>query len=425
MSQPKPFTISKRAVWQAYERVKANRGAAGVDGQSIEEFEANLKGNLYKLWNRLSSGSYMPPAVRRVEIPKAPGGTRPLGIPTVTDRIAQMVVKGVLEPILESCFHADSYGYRPHKSAHEALAVARQRCWSTDWVLDVDIKGFFDNIDHELLMKAVRKHTDCKWVVLYIERWLTAPVQLPDGTLQARDKGTPQGGVISPLLANLFLHYAFDAWMGRNFPAIRFERYADDAVIHCKSLAQANMVRQALERRFAQCGLEMNATKTKIVYCKDWKRRKDHPEISFDFLGYTFRPRKAKAKDGTIFLGFQPAISTKAAQAIRQKIRSWELKRRTASTLEEMARRINPVVRGWVQYYGHFYRSALYTVMAKIDLHLAKWIISKHKRVRGRMSRAVEWLKRIRKNAPRMFVHWHIAHVLDPWQTNSSATRAV
>lgn len=410
MSQSKPFAISKRAVWEAYKWVKANRGAAGVDGQTIEEFEQDLTGNLYKLWNRLASGSYMPPAVRRVEIPKALGGTRPLGIPTVADRIAQMVVKDMLEPFLEPVFHADSYGYRPHKSAHDALAVARQRCWRADWVLDVDIKGFFDNIDHELLMKAVRKHSDCKWVVLYIERWLTVPVQLPDGTLQARDKGTPQGGVISPLLANLFLHYAFDTWMARNFSAIGFERYADDVVIHCKSLAQATMLRDALQHRLAACKLEMSPSKTKIVYCKDGKRTWDYPEISFDFLGYTFRPRKAKAKDGSVFLNFLPAMSGKAAKAIRQTVRNWNLRRRTPITLEAIARRINPVLLGWVNYYGRFYQSALYPVMAQVDLHLAKWITRKHKRARRSLVRAFQWLRRIRRDCPRLFVHWRLAY---------------
>lgn len=410
MSQPKPFAISKRAVWEAYKRVKANRGAAGVDGQSIEEFEQNLSGNLYKLWNRLASGSYMPPAVRRVEIPKASGGTRPLGIPTVADRIAQMVVKDALEPILEPCFHADSYGYRPNKSAHDALAVARQRCWRADWVLDVDIKGFFDNIDHTLLMKAVRKHTDCKWIVLYIERWLTAPVLLPDGTLQARDKGTPQGGVISPLLANLFLHYTFDTWMTRHFSVIGFERYADDVVIHCKSLQQATLLRERLKERLAACKLEMSPSKTKIVYCKDRKRQGDYPEISFDFLGYGFRPRKSKAKDGSVFLNYLPAISDKAAKAIRQTVRDWNLHRRTPITLGEIARRINPVLRGWVNYYGRFYRSALSPVMAHVDLHLAKWVAHKYKRVRRSLWRAFDWLRWIRRASPGLFVHWRRAY---------------
>lgn len=409
MSQPKPFAISKRSVWEAYKRVKANRGAAGVDGQSIEEFERNLPRNLYKLWNRLASGSYMPPAVRRVEIPKASGGTRPLGIPTVADRIAQMVVKDELEPVLEPCFHDDSYGYRPNKSAHDALGVARQRCWRADWVLDVDIKGFFDNIDHALLMKAVRKHTDCKWIVLYIERWLTAPVQLPDGSRQARDRGTPQGGVISPLLANLFLHYAFDAWMTRNFPVIGFERYADDVVIHCKSLKQAEMLRQRLKERLAACKLEMSPSKTKIVYCKDGTRTEDYPEFSFDFLGYTFRPRKARTKEGVTFLSFLPAMSGKAAKAIRQKVQDWKIHLRPQTSLQEIAGWVNPVLRGWMNYYGRFYRSALYPVMAHIDLHLMKWAKQKLKRLRRSHRRAADWLGRVRRSRPGLFAHWRFA----------------
>jgi group II intron reverse transcriptase/maturase len=408
VSQSKPFALSKLAVWSAYKKVKANRGAAGVDGQSIEEFEQNLSGNLYKLWNRMSSGSYMPPAVRRVEIPKATGGTRPLGIPTVADRIAQMVVKDRLEPNLEPCFHPDSYGYRPHKSAHDALKVARQRCWKADWVLDVDIKGFFDNIDHELLMKAVRKHTNCEWIVLYIERWLTASVQMPDGTLQARSQGTPQGGVVSPLLANLFLHYAFDMWMERQYPTIRFERYADDVVIHCKSLAQANMLHDKLKERLASCKLEMSPSKTKIVYCKDRERTGGYQEISFDFLGYTFRPRKSVAKDGAVSLNFLPAISSKAAKAIRQTVRDWGLSRKTTNSLEEIAQRINPVVRGWVVYYGRFYGSATRRVMEQIDLHLVKWIVRKHKRVRGSPAKAYEWLRRIQQAKPGLFAHWNL-----------------
>ncbi|MGJ0626036.1 group II intron reverse transcriptase/maturase [Xenorhabdus bovienii] len=334
MSQSKPFALSRQAVWRAYKKVKANKGSAGIDGQSIEKFEKNLAGNLYKLWNRMASGSYMPPAVRRVEIPKATGGTRPLGIPTVADRIAQMVVKDMLEPILEPQFHVDSYGYRPHKSAHDALRVARQRCWRTDWVLDVDIKGFFDNIDHELLMRAVRRHTDCRWVLLYIERWLTASVYMPDGTVQIRDEGTPQGGVVSSLLANLFLHYAFDMWMKREFPVVRFERYADDIVIHCKSHAQAMMLRGKLRKRLAECKLEMSPGKTKVVYCKDRERTEAYPEISFDFLGYTFRPRKSVSKEGKLSVNFLPAMSTRAAKAIRQTVRGWDLSHKTLLSLE-------------------------------------------------------------------------------------------
>lgn len=260
MNQAKPFPISKRQVWEAYKRVKANQGGAGVDGQTLQEFEEALENNLYKLWNRLASGSYQPPPVKRVEIPKANGGIRPLGIPTVADRIAQMVVKQVLEPELEQHFHPDSYGYRPGKSAHQALGQTRRRCWNYDWVVELDIKAFFDNIDQTLLMKAVRHHSRDKWVVLYIERWLGAPVRLPDGTLQERTKGTPQGGVISPLLANLYLHYAFDRWMRMNYPGIPFERYADDGVCHCRSREEAEHLKDALAKRFAEVGLETAST---------------------------------------------------------------------------------------------------------------------------------------------------------------------
>lgn len=408
MSEPKSFAISKRSVWEAYKRIKANRGAAGVDGQSIAEFEQDLSGNLYKLWNRLASGSYMPPAVRRVEIPKASGGMRPLGIPTVADRVAQMVVKDALEPILEPHFHGDSYGYRPGKSAHDAIAKARQRCWRLNWVLDVDIKGFFDNIDHDLLMKAVRKHTDCKWVSLYIERWLTAPVQMPDGKLQERNKGTPQGGVISPLLANLFLHYAFDMWMVRNFPNVRFERYADDVVIHCYKLRKANEVLDGLKERLAVCKLELSPSKTKIVYCKDGQRREEYPDISFDFLGYTFRARKAWNKEGRAFLNFLPAISGNAAKSIRQTIRSWNLC--SCMSIQEIAKRTNSVLRGWVNDYGRFYRSALYPVLAHLDLHLLKWAIRKLRRLRRSWRRAAAWLMQLRQKRFDLFVHWQQAY---------------
>jgi RNA-directed DNA polymerase len=294
LSRAKPFDIPKREVWEAFKRVKANQGAAGVDGQSIQEFETQLVGNLYKLWNRLSSGSYLPPPVRRVDIPKANGGTRPLGIPTVADRIAQEVVRRYLEPLLEPKFHADSYGYRPGRSAIDGIRTARQRCWRYDWIVDLDIKAFFDSIDWELLLRAVRKHTQCRWVLLYIERWLKAPMMLEDGTLVERKKGTPQGGVISPLLANLFLHYAFDMWIGRRFPGVPFERYADDAICHCRSKREALALREALDRRFAECRLVLHPEKTKVVYCKDTNRKGEHAVCHFDFLGYTFRPRKAK-----------------------------------------------------------------------------------------------------------------------------------
>ena len=406
MDKAKPFNIPKREVWEAYKRVRANQGAAGVDGQSIAEFEQDLSNNLYKLWNRLSSGSYFPPPVRRVDIPKATGGTRPLGIPTVTDRIAQMVVKRYLEPLLEPLFHEDSYGYRPGKSAIQAVGTARQRCWRRDWVLDLDIKGFFDNIDHGLLIRAVRKHTDCKWVLLYTERWLKAPVRFADGTLEARDRGTPQGGVISPLLANLFLHYALDAWMVRNHPDIPFERYADDGIYHCANLAQAERLKALVEQRLTDCGLALHPDKTKIVYCKDTRRRGDYPRHKFDFLGYTFRPRKSKNRRGEYFVSFSPAVSNKAATAIRRTMRRWALHQRSDKSLEDLAGIVNPALRGWINYYGRFYKSALYPPLRHLDRYLTRWAMRKYKGLKGRKRRAAQWLARIARRQPWLFAHW-------------------
>ena len=411
MDKAKPFCISKWEVWEAYKRVKANQGAAGVDGQSIAEFEEDMKDNLFKIWNRMSSGSYFPPPVRRVDIPKDDGGKRPLGIPTVADRIAQMVAKRYLEPILEKYFHPDSYGYRPEKSAIEAIGVARQRCWRYDWVLDLDIKGFFDTIDHDLLMRAVRKHTDCKWVILYIERWLKAPVQLADGSLIHRDKGTPQGGVISPLLANLFLHYAFDTWMQRQYPQIPFERYADDEICHCRSKAEAEGLRGAIERRFAECGLELSLQKTKIVYCKDDDRRGEYPEQKFDFLGFTFRPRRAKSRRGKLFVGFNPAISNKAAKSIRETMRQWQIHRHTDTSLDDLAKMANPALRGWINYYGSFNKSALYLVLQHLNSILVRWATRKYKRLRGHHHPAWHWLQSIMRRQPLLFAHWRSSQV--------------
>jgi RNA-directed DNA polymerase len=410
LNQAKPFPIIKRQVWGAYKRVKANQGGAGVDGQTLMEFEEDLASNLYKLWNRLASGSYMPPPVRRVEIPKANGGIRPLGIPTVADRIAQMVVKQTLEPDLEKHFHPDSYGYRPGKSAHQAIGQARRRCWRSDWVIDLDIKGFFDNIDHDLLMRAVRHHTQDKWVLLYLERWLKAPVQLSDGTLQARTRGTPQGGVVSPLLANLFLHYTFDMWMQRTSPHIPFERYADDALCHCRTRAQAEHLKQALERRFADCGLELHPEKTKIIYCKDEDRCLDNPIIAFDFLGYTFRPRRSKNRWGKAFINFTPAVSNKAVKAIRQEVRSWKLPLRSDKDLDDLARMFNAVIRGWVNYYSAYYKSALYPTLRHIDRKLVLWATRKFKRLRGHRRRAEHWLQRIARKQPGLFAHWRLLY---------------
>jgi RNA-directed DNA polymerase len=402
----KPFSISKNDVWDAYKRIKANRGAAGIDGQSIAEFEENLAENLYKLWNRMASGSYFPPPVRHVEIPKGDGRTRALGIPTVADRIAQMVITRFLQPILEPRFHANSYGYRLGKSAKEALRVARQRCWSDDWVLDLDIKAFFDTLDHGLLMRAIRRHTTCPWVLLYIERWLRAPMKLADGTLVERMEGTPQGGVISPLLANLYLHYAFDRWMDREFPDMAFERYADDIICHCRSALQAERLKEAIAERFAACHLALHPSKTKTVYCKDDRRKGSYSCEQFDFLGYTFRPRKVKRRDGQVFVGFNPGVSAKSAVAIRREMRGWHAHLRSDLALEQIARMVNPALRGWINYYGEYFRSALIPVMNHFDVILSRWAMRKYKRLGHTQRNAMRWVNGIARRQPELFAHW-------------------
>ena len=409
MGEPrsKPFDISKRLVWEAYRKVAANQGAAGVDGESIEQFEADLKNNLYKLWNRLSSGSYFPPPVRAVEIPKKAGGVRVLGVPTVADRIAQTVVCMVLEPQVEPVFHPDSYGYRPGRSAHDALAVTRTRCWENNWVLDMDIRAFFDTIDHNLLMRAVEHHTRLPWVLLCVRRWLAAPVQRSDGTLMHRDRGSPQGSAISPLLANLFMHYAFDAWMARTYPAIPFERYCDDVVLHCRSNAQAEFIRDKIAARLADCGLELHPTKTRLVYCKDANRPDSHEFEQFTFLGYTLRPRQShNPTTGEFFVSFSPAVSRDNLVRIRRTIRGWRLHRRSDMTFSEMITFINQHTAGWITYYGRFYRSVLYAAFNGLNAFLVKWAMRKYKKLKRRKKQAWAWLAGIATRYPRLFAHW-------------------
>jgi RNA-directed DNA polymerase len=404
----KPCEIGKRLIFEAWRKVRANKGAPGVDAVSIELFEQRWQDNLYKLWNRMSSGSYFPGPVRGVEIPKDDGtAVRLLGVPNTEDRVAQTAAAMLLEARLERVFHRDSYGYRPGRGAHHALATCRRRCWEYDWVLDLDVRAFFDSVPHSLLMKAVAHHVSERWVLLYISRWLVAPMRMPDGTMTAREKGTPQGSPISPVLANLFMHYAFGTWMDREFPGCPFERYADDAVAHCKTEDQARELRTAIARRLGALGLELHPVKTKIVFCKDANRPGDYEHTSFDFLGYAFRGRLAKGRRG-YFTGFSPAVSHKARKAIGKQIRDWHLNRRSGADLPGLAKEINPMVRGWVSYYGAFYRSELSFIAWRINEHLIRWAMHKFKRFRGKYARAADWLQKVYQHQPDLFAHWQL-----------------
>jgi RNA-directed DNA polymerase len=402
----KSHVVPKRLVWEAWLKVKDNGGAAGADGVTIEQFEEDLSGNLFRLWNRMSSGSYFPGPVRAVEIPKK-GGTRVLGIPNVVDRVAMAAAAMALEPSVEKVFHEDSYGYRPGRSPVDAVAVCRERCFKRDWVVDLDIRAFFDSVSWELMLRAVAHHTDQKWVVMYVERWLKAPMLMPDGALVQRVKGTPQGSPISPVLANLFLHYGLDAWMAREFPGVPFERFADDAVIHCVSERQACLVRDAVACRLAEVGLELHPDKTRIVYCKDSNRRGTFEQVSFTFCGYMFRPRKTANKSrGVTFTGFLPAVSPGKLTAMSRRVASWRLHRRVNLTLDDLAAEVNPVLRGWLAYYAAFYPDAVTPLCHRIDLHLVRWARWKYKRLERSGPRARAWLRGVRSRDPELFVHW-------------------
>ena len=407
-STDKPFTIPKLLVWEAWRQVKANKGAAGVDGQDLDEFEADLRDNLYKIWNRMSSGTYFPPPVRAVEIPKPHGdGVRTLGVPTIADRVAQTTVAMFLEPLVEPRFHEDSYGYRPERSAHDALGVCRRRCWEYDWIIDLDVQKFFDEVPWDLTLKAVRTVTDARWVLLYVQRWLAAPLKRPDGTLEQRERGTPQGSAVSPVLANLFMHYAFDAWMVREFPGCPFERYADDGVVHCVSKRQAEYVLAAIAARMNEVGLRLHPEKTRIVYCKDSNRRMTHAHTSFTFLGYAFRPREARNKDGVSFTSFAPAISPQALKAKSDRLREMRIPNRTDLTLDDLARWLNPIVVGWINYYGRYYRSALIPLLQRLSTYLKRWAGNKYRRLRT-AKRFDSWWERQLREQPDLFAHWRL-----------------
>ena len=416
----KSYDIPKRLLWDAWLKVKENGGAAGADGVTIEQFEEDLSGNLYRLWNRMSSGSYHPGPVRAVEIPKkgTKGGIRVLGIPSVVDRVAQAAAAKALEPGVEPVFHEDSYGYRPGRAPVDAVVVCRERCFQKDWVVDLDIRTFFDSVSWDLMLKAVAHHADQKWIVLYVERWLKAPMQRSDGTLIPRVKGTPQGSPISPCLANLFLHYGLDAWMERTFPTIQFERFADDAVIHCVSESQARFVRDAVARRLVEVGLELHPDKTRIVYCKDSRRRGTHEEISFTFCGYTFRPRRAyNQRTGEVFTGFLPAVSSEKLTMMSRRVASWRIHRRVNLTLEDLAAPINQRLRGWLAYFTAFYPTAVIPLCQRIDRHLERWARWKYKRLARNPKRARAWLQGVRTRNPELFVHWRYCGAASSSQT--------
>jgi RNA-directed DNA polymerase len=410
MEEGKSFEITQHQVLEAYKRVKANKGAGGIDGVDFEEFEKNKKNNLYKLWNRMVSGSYFPKAVRGVEIPKKNGKKRLLGIPTIEDRVAQMVVRMSFEPKVEPIFLENSYGYRPNRSAIDAVGVTRERCFRNVWVLEFDIVGLFDNISHELLMKAVEKHTDSKWEKLYIKRFLTAPIQMPDGTMRERSAGTPQGGVISPVLANLFMHYAFDKWVEKMYKNNPWVRYADDGLIHCNSEEEAQKILKALRARMKECGLEVHPEKTKIVYCKSNRNNKSYENETFDFLGYTFRRRFIKSRNGHFFNGFTPAVSKNAGKAFRSKIKDIRFKNR-GKTMYEIAEIMNPVIRGWANYFTKFCSSEAKKSLNYVNHTLILMVLSRYRAMKKSKKKAWVFLTRLAQAEPELFYHWKLGSI--------------
>ena len=411
-NETKSVPISRTMIWDAYKKVRANKGSAGVDEVSMEAFDANRSKHLYKLWNRMASGSYFPPPVKEVEIPKKDGKVRKLGVPTISDRVGQMTVKMLIEPRLEKIFSPNSYGYRPKKNAHQALETVRKNCWKTDWVIDLDIKGFFDNIDHHKLMLALEKHVSEKWVLLYIQRWLNAPVLTKsEKQVEKQGKGTPQGGVISPLLANLFLHYALDKWLEITDRTVKYSRYADDVILHCVSKEHAEQTLKRVKERMKTCRLELHPAKTKIVYCKDYRRKGSYPIVKFDFLGYSFQPRTTKSKKtGKLFLGYDCAISISSRKRIADKLEEAMIGSRGFKSIVGIAQKLNPMIQGWVNYYGKFRGYELSKVFYLLRNRLVRWVRKRYKRYRTSLTRSFKWLDRVRKQYPYLFHHWKMGY---------------
>ena len=404
----KGIPITKQMVWDSYKKVKSNKGSGGVDGKSLANYSENLSSNLYKLWNRLTSGSYYPQAVLEVEILKKDGvSKRKLGIPTIEDRIAQQVIKDYLEPRLEKEFHNSSYGYRPNRNAHQALEQVRQNVRKKAWVLDMDIKSFFDRVSHDLLNKALRKHVEEEWVSLYINRWLNCPKQV-EGKVEVKQsrEGTPQGGVISPLLANLFLHYALDKWMDKTHPGIKFVRYADDVVVHCATKPEADRILSSIKRRLESCKLNLHEKKTKIVFCKNGRRQSEHQIVSFGFLGYGFQPRTSATKSGKLFLGYDCAISKSSQKKIAKELRATNFQKWTARSIEEIAEYFNSKLRGWLNYFGKFRRWKLNRIFKIFNGRLKNWVRKRYKRMNNSYIKACKWLEDYKLVNPELFVHW-------------------
>lgn len=411
MLEGKTCHITQNEVLNAYRMVKANKGAGGVDGIDFDEFDKDWKNRLYKLWNRMASGSYYPRAVRGVEIPKKNGKMRLLGIPTIEDRVAQMVLRNHIEPYVEPIFQEDSYGYRPNKSALDAVGKARERCFKMKWVIVFDVVGLFDNISHDRLMELVKRYTNEPWVRLYIERCLKAPVQMPDGKIVERRAGTPQGGVISPVLANLFMHYVFDTWMVRKFPSCPWERYADDGVIHCVTRKQAEFVLDLLKERAQSWGLEIHPQKSKIIYCMRNNEHIEGEETIFEFLGYEFRPRLLKSKTGGFFMGFSPAVSPDAGKRFREKIRT-KIQEVHTTDIVLLSQALNPIIRGWWNYVSAYAQNeAVHQGVNYINLRLVRWVKRTRKKAKRSMAKAMHLLSVISKSSPELFYHWKIGYM--------------